>query len=78
MIQLDCDAGVTVILNKEFVATANADGTWRITSEDVPLRIDDGVYVRGNLTVPRATIKITMIPEEDDPDAELWEMEVNL
>lgn len=78
MIKLDNECGLVAILNDKFVATANADGTWKITSENVSLRIDDGVYVRGNLTIPKAQINITAIPASDNPDETLWEMEVFL
>lgn len=68
---------MNIVLNEVFAAYANADGTWRIESDDVPLLMEDGVSMRGKLTIPRAAIKVTALPESEDPDAAIWQMEVD-
>lgn len=78
MIQFDGSGGETVIIYDQFTATSNADGTWKVVADNVPMRLEDNVYLRGKLTVPRAAIKITSLPEDDDPDATIWMMEVDI
>ena len=77
MIQLENQDNMTAIITDHFYAMANADGTWQIISYDVPLRMEDGVYMKGKLTIPRAAIRITPLPENDEPDATLWQMEID-
>lgn len=78
VIQIGDSGSMTIVINEKFVAMANADGTWKIVSDDVPLRMEDGVYMKGRLMIPRAAIKITPLPEDDEPDATLWQMEVDI
>ena len=78
VIQFSGPGGETVIICDQFTATSNVDGTWKVVANNVPMRLEDNVFIRGKLTLPRAAIKITSLPEDDDPDATIWMMEVDI